>query len=60
VNAGVNTVNVFDIDGRVVYTASVSGNNMSINLDNVATGLYTVQLTGAENAVFTKKLYIQN
>jgi len=60
VNAGINTVNVFDIDGRVVYTAGVSANNLSINLDQVATGLYTVQLTGADNAQFTKKLYIQN
>ncbi len=60
INAGVNTVNVFDIDGKVVYTSGVSGNNMSINLDNAATGLYTLQLTGTNNAVYTKSLYVQN
>jgi hypothetical protein len=60
INAGVNTVNVFDIDGKVVYTSAVSGNNMSINLDNAATGLYTLQLTGANNAAYTKSLYVQN
>lgn len=60
INAGVSTANVFDIDGKVVYTSAVSGNNMAINLANVATGLYTLQLTGANNAVYTKSLYVQN
>jgi hypothetical protein len=59
-STGLNTVNVFDLDGRVVYTSAVSGSNLSINLNQVATGLYTIQLTGAENVQYTKKLYIQN
>ncbi len=52
--AGVNSVNVFDIDGKVVYSNTLTSNNMSINLDNAATGLYTVQLLGTDNAVYTK------
>lgn len=59
-STGLNTVNVFDLDGRVVYSSAVSGSNLSINLNQVATGLYTIQLTGADNVQYTKKLYIQN
>lgn len=58
--AGVENVRVFDIDGKVVYSARVADNNMAITLDNAATGLYTLQLTGANNSVYSKNLYIQN
>jgi len=58
--AGVENVRVFDIDGKVVYSARVADNNMAITLDNAATGLYTLQLTGANNSVYGKQLYIQN
>ncbi|HMZ88246.1 MAG TPA: T9SS type A sorting domain-containing protein [Chitinophagales bacterium] len=57
--AGVDNVNVFDIDGKLVYSARLTGSNMAISLDNAATGLYTLQLTGA-NTSFSKSLYIQN
>lgn len=58
--AGVDNVRVYDIDGKVVYTARVTNNNMAITLESAATGLYTLQMTGANNSVFSKQLYIQN
>lgn len=58
--AAVSSVNVFDIDGKVVYNGGLTSNNMSINLSNAATGLYTLQLVTADNGIYTKKLYIQN
>lgn len=57
--AGIENVRVFDLNGKAVYSARVADNNLSITLDNVATGLYTIQLTGTEGS-YSKQMYIQN
>lgn len=57
--AGIENVRVFDVNGKAVYTNRVTNNNMAITLDNVATGMYTIQLTGTTGS-YNKQMYIQN
>lgn len=54
------TVKVYNMNGQVVYSNDLNMSGMTITLDNAATGNYTLQVVTEENAVFTKKLFIQN
>ncbi|HMZ88245.1 MAG TPA: T9SS type A sorting domain-containing protein [Chitinophagales bacterium] len=65
INIGVNElnttsadVNVYDIQGRVVYSNGLNMSGMQITLDAVATGTYTVKITTAEGANYAKRVLI--
>ncbi len=54
------TVKIFNVDGQVVYQNQLDLSGMQIQLNNEATGNYTLQIVTEENSVYTKQLYIQN
>jgi len=54
------TVSVFNTTGQKVYQNGLNLSGMQITLDNAATGNYTLQITTADNATYSKQLYIQN
>jgi hypothetical protein len=53
------TVKVFNLEGQVVYQNELNMSGMQIDLENMATGVYTLQVVTAENAAYSKKLSIQ-
>ncbi|MBX7183071.1 MAG: T9SS type A sorting domain-containing protein [Bacteroidia bacterium] len=61
-NAGKVSLNVTDITGKVVRTASIDGksgvNNYQLNKDNLQAGIYFINLTSGEKTI-TEKVSIQ-
>lgn len=52
------TLRVFDMTGREVYTEIVNANNTSLNVSNLNKGIYLITLEG-ENSKVTKKLSVR-
>ena len=54
------TVKVYNMAGQVVFQNELNLSGMQINLDQAATGNYTVQVVTVEDAVYNKTVNIQN
>ncbi|NLN74607.1 MAG: T9SS type A sorting domain-containing protein [Bacteroidales bacterium] len=52
------TLRVFDMTGREIYTEIVNANNTSLNVSNLNKGIYLITLEG-ENSKVTKKLSVR-
>ena len=48
-NTAAESIIVTDITGRVIFTAGATGENLKINLENSANGIYYVKIRSAEN-----------
>ncbi len=46
-----NTVNIFDMNGKLVYSQNDVQNNSSIDLTNLNTGLYSVQIKSGKRVI---------
>ena len=46
---GAGTVSIYDMNGREVYTKKASlQNTISLNVENLTTGLYILKISGAD------------
>lgn len=53
-NGGYDILRLLNNIGRVVANQSISGNTMNINMANLPTGIYYLQLTGKDNTITQK------
>lgn len=61
-NYGLETLslNIYDINGKVVYTeSSLSNNVIYINRNTLSNGMYFVELSNGETQLATEKLFVQ-
>ena len=52
------TVNVIDLQGNVVTSRSLEGNNVTLDLSNLAKGIYVMQII-ANNAQATQRFIVE-
>ncbi len=57
-NVSIQSVNILNTMGQVVYTAIVNANTTSIQVDGLSAGVYTVVIN-SDNAMSTQKLIIK-
>ncbi len=53
------TMEMFDVNGQLVYTSTITANKTEINVSNLATGSYMVRFTSQIGSVSTGQLLIQ-
>ncbi len=53
-NGGYDVLRLLNNIGQVVANQSISGNTMNINMANLPTGIYYLQLTGKDNTITQK------
>ncbi|MCU0436596.1 MAG: GEVED domain-containing protein [Raineya sp.] len=57
---GSNSVQIYDMAGRTVFTASIEGNNeLSVDLSRFEKGLYIINITTDKGVTERKKLLVQ-
>ena len=59
-HAGNATVEVLNLEGKVVYSNSLNMNGMQIELSNAASGNYILYVVADGNASYSKQLFINN
>ena len=57
-NANINSINIFNIDGKEVFNTKVNENQTRVNISSLETGLYIVNIKSDNNSVKRKKLII--
>ncbi len=50
----VSSMEVYDLNGKLIRTASVSGNHITMNTNSLAAGQYFLRLSDGKNSVTTK------
>jgi hypothetical protein len=53
-NGGYDVLRLLNIMGQVVSQQNISGNTMNMNMANLPTGMYYLQLTGKDNTIMQK------
>jgi hypothetical protein len=56
-NKGKATLRVFDMIGNLVLTSVLTQNSNSINVENLASGVYGIQITNDSNAVIARSKF---
>ena len=51
--------NIVSIDGSVVLSQQISGSNATINISNLAAGIYTVNVSFANGSIVSNKLTVE-
>ena len=54
-----STINVLDLTGKTVYTASTNSNTSEINLRDFVSGMYFVRVNNQGNLLSTQKLKVK-
>ncbi len=54
------TVQVFDVQGKQIFTGSLDMNGMQIALESASTGVYTVRVATEDDAHYVKQVFVNN
>lgn len=57
---GATTWTIISVDGKILRTGSISGNEISINLNNAEPGLYIIRLNDSRNRTIAAGSFIKN
>lgn len=53
------TMEMFDVNGQLVYTSTITADKTEINVSNLSTGSYMVRFTSEQGSISSGKLLIQ-
>ncbi len=59
-NNSLLSLSLYDVSGRLIkYKNQVSANNNIVEFDNIASGMYLLQVTNSFNAIYTEKVIVR-